>query len=266
MTPSAQVDATLTLQVQTPGLLGLCIAVTSTSVAESLTAQAADGTPVPIREVRDDLARTHVLDVPEGQTTVRYRAPARLDGHDQGLVDERQTWEYRRPSRYCPSDRLTGLASAQFGHADTRSADYAVEQWIHETVAYVPGVTGPVDDALHPLLARTGVCRDFAHLGVAVCRALGIPARYTAVYAPGLDPMDVHAVFEAAIDGRWYVFDGTRLAPRATLLRIGSGRDAADVALVTPAGAVLTSVAHDLTVTTDSPLPTDDRRSLIALP
>jgi transglutaminase-like putative cysteine protease len=116
------------------------------------------------------------------------------------------------------------------------------------------------------VLARTGVCRDFAHLGVAICRALGIPARYTAVYAPGLDPMDFHAVFEAAIDNHWYVFDGTRLAPRASLARIGSGRDAADVALLTPAGATLRSLSQDLTVTSSPHLPTDDRGGLVTLP
>ena len=90
---------------------------------------------------------------------------------------------------------------------------------------------GPTDDAIDTLLAGEGVCRDFAHVCITLCRFLDIPARYVGVYAPGLSPMDFHAVFEAAVDGHWYVFDATRLAPRQTMLRISTGRDAADTAV-----------------------------------
>ena len=87
------------------------------------------------------------------------------------------------------------------------------------------------DSAEDTLLTGMGTCRDFAHLGVALCRAVGIPARFAAVYAPGLSPMDFHAVFEAQdLDGRWYAYDATDLAPRQSMVRIVTGRDAADAA------------------------------------
>lgn len=266
MTLTITVDATLTLDVHPAGNLAVCLAATSPGTTESLTARAPDGTEVPLREVRQPLTRTHVLSAPSGETTLTYQAEIETEGVEATALSDDEALVYRRPSRYCPSDRLAGLAAAEFGDLDIRSAVFALEQWIHDTVAYVPGVTDAIDDALHPLLARTGVCRDFAHLGVAICRALGIPARYTAVYAPGLDPMDFHAVFEAAIDSQWYVFDATRLAPRASLVRIGSGRDAADVALLTPVGGALRSMSQDLTVTSSPALPADDRQALIVLP
>lgn len=258
-------DATLTLDVQGPGDLAVCLAATGPGVHESLVAHASDGADVLLREVSEHLARTHVLTAPVGETRVTYRASIQAGSDDAPTLTDGEALVYRRPSRYCPSDRLAGLAAAEFGGLDARSCAFAVEQWIHDTVAYVPGTTDAVDDALHPLLARTGVCRDFAHLGVALCRAVGIPARYTAVYAPGLDPMDVHAVFEVALDGHWYVFDATRLAPRPSLVRIGSGRDAADVALVTPIDGALRSMALNLTVTSADGLPTDDRQALAVL-
>ena len=87
-----------------------------------------------------------------------------------------------------------------------------------------------------PLGTGQGVCRDYAHLVVTMCRALGMPARYVSVYAPGLSPMDAHAVVEIAVDGVWRVFDATRLAPRASMVRIGTGRDAADIAILTALG------------------------------
>src|SRR5690606_13899415 len=92
------------------------------------------------------------------------------------------------------------------------------------------------DGAVSTLLSRRGVCRDFAHLVVAFLRALDVPARVVSVYAPGLTPMDFHAVAEAAIDGTWHVVDATGLAPRQSLLRIATGRDAADTAFLSARG------------------------------
>jgi len=161
-----------------------------------------------------------------------------------------------------------GLAGTALRTGSLVSLRQSSARWTRRTPrlqSSVPGSTDARDDALHPLLTRTGVCRDYAHLGVALCRALGIPARYAAVYAPGLSPMDFHAVFEAAIDGRWYVFDGTRLAPRRSLTRIASGRDAADTAFLTPLSAVVGSVQHDVTVTADPDLPVDDRNAPVPL-
>src|SRR6185503_9832895 len=97
---------------------------------------------------------------------------------------------------------------------------------------YVAGSSDPTDGAVDTLLAGAGVCRDYAHLVVALLRAVNVPARLVAVYAPGCEPMDFHAVAEAYVDGHWRVVDATLLAPRQTLVRISTGRDAADTAFL----------------------------------
>ncbi len=265
MTVTVAIDAWMSIEVQQPGELALCVGATSPQTSETLRVSDAAGYPVAVREVRTDGGRTQVISALAGELSLSYLAHADLPARDAAAVNPAEALVYRRPSRYCPSDRLGGLAYAHFGGLDPRQIPFAVEQWLNETVSYVPGTTDAADDALHPLLTRMGVCRDFAHLGVTMCRALGIPARYTAVYAPGLDPMDFHAVFEAAVAGAWYVFDGTRLAPRRSLVRIVSGRDAADTALLTSLGAVVGAVSHGLTVTTADDLPIDDRSALVPL-
>ncbi len=117
----------------------------------------------------------------------------------------------------------------------------AICNWIHEYVAYEGGVSDAMTSAFDTVTQRAGVCRDFSHLGIALCRALGIPARYVSAYAYRLQPPDFHAVFEALLHGpggpAWYVFDPTRLADPAGLVRIGIGRDAAEVAFSTIFGA-----------------------------
>ena len=110
----------------------------------------------------------------------------------------------------------------------------AVGDWVHDPRCdYRPDATSPTGGAIETLDAGAGVCRDFAHLTAALLRALDVPARLVSVYAPQLDPMDFHAVVEALVDGRWVVVDSTRLAPRAGLVRIATGRDAADTAFLT---------------------------------
>jgi len=265
VTLTVHVDVSLSVEVLKPGQLALCLGTASPTAGEALQVLGPDGDELEIREVRADGGRVHLVDVPNPAVQAHYRARVDLAGGDAEPVSEIEALVYRRPSRYCPSDRLAGLAAAEFGSLDPREAALAVEGWLHEKLSYVPGSTDAADDALHPLLSRTGVCRDYAHLGVALCRALGVPARYTAVYAPGLSPMDFHAVFEAAIDGKWLVFDGTRLAPRRSLARIASGRDAADTAFLTPLSAVVGSVQHDVTVTSDPHLPVDDSSMLVPL-
>ena len=255
----------MTIDVEQAGDMALCIGVSALQARETFQVSDAQGAAVAVRDVRIRAGRTQIVDAPPGQLQLSYRASADLSAPTAEPLGEVDALVYRRPSRYCPSDRLAGLAAAQFGGLEPQQVPAAVEQWLYTTVAYVPGTTDAADDALHPLLTRTGVCRDFAHLGVAMCRALGVPARYTAVYAPGLHPMDFHAVFEAVIYGSWFVFDGTRLAPRRSLVRIASGRDAADTALLTPLGARVGVVQHDLTVTTSGDLPYDDRSDLVPL-
>ena len=138
------------------------------------------------------------------------------------------------PSRYCQSDRLRQQAIDLFGHLTTPHAIASgVSDWIFENVAYVSGSSGETSSAVDTLEQRQGVCRDFAHLAIALCRAMNVPARYATCYAYQLEPPDFHACFEVFIDGWWYIFDATRLAPLNGLVRIATGRDAADAAVCT---------------------------------
>jgi transglutaminase-like putative cysteine protease len=141
---------------------------------------------------------------------------------------------YLFPSRYCQSDRLWRLAMKMFG---TISHPYdqvrAISDWIFENIDYLYGTTNVETSAFDTVTQRAGVCRDFAHLGIAFCRALSIPARYFTGYACHMRPPDFHACFEACIGNRWFVFDPTRLASLNGLVRIATGRDAADASVAT---------------------------------
>ncbi len=138
------------------------------------------------------------------------------------------------PSRYCQSDRIREQAQELFGHLESPYVmASAVSDWIYGNVAYVSGSSGETSSAMDTLEQKQGVCRDFAHLGIAFCRALNLPARYATCYAHELQPPDFHACFEVYIGGWWWVFDATRLAPLNGLVRIATGRDAADAAVCT---------------------------------
>jgi transglutaminase-like putative cysteine protease len=145
------------------------------------------------------------------------------------------------PSRYCQSDRLDRFAQRTFGHLPSgyqRVVD--VCNWIHDNVDYVSGASDALTSAYDIVSQRAGVCRDFAHLGIALCRALGVPARYISAYAWRLEPPDFHGVFEGFLRGPsgfgWYMFDPTRMADPNGIVRIGVGRDAAEVAFCTQFG------------------------------
>jgi transglutaminase-like putative cysteine protease len=141
---------------------------------------------------------------------------------------------YLYPSRYCESDRLLRLAQHEFGHLlPGYSRVTAICNWIYNNVTYLSGSTNPHTSAYDTATERAGVCRDFAHLGIAFCRALNIPARFVTGYAYGLEPPDFHAYFEAYLGNCWYRFDPSRLVSIRNLIRIGIGRDAADVSFAT---------------------------------
>ena len=145
---------------------------------------------------------------------------------------------YLLPSRYCPVDQFLRFAAREFGTiAPGGARALAILDWLHANVDYVPGVSTGTTNAADTFIDRAGVCRDFTHLGLTLCRASGIPARAVAAYALGLDPPDFHAVFEVFLDGGWWLVDPTRLAPIAGMVRIAHGRDAADIAFLTTAGA-----------------------------
>jgi transglutaminase-like putative cysteine protease len=205
------------------------------------------------------------LELPEGTSTVTYDGLVEVDAepdavpgpHDaqhrvEDLPDHLLHWLLA--SRYAESDLLGDTAWELFG--ETRPGVervLAITSWIHENLEYgVPSL--PTTSTLEILERRGGMCRDFAHLGVAFCRALSIPARYTCGYLPDIGvpgpypPMDFHAWFEAWLGERWWTLDARYNVPRIGRVPIGRGRDAADVAMITTYGA---ATLTDMTVWAD---------------
>jgi transglutaminase-like putative cysteine protease len=147
---------------------------------------------------------------------------------------------YLYPSRYCQSDKLYRLANNLFGHIQNPFDKVkSLTSWIHKNVQYLSGSTNSQTSAFDTVTEQSGVCRDFAHLGIALCRALTIPARYFTGYAYELKPADFHACFEAYIGSDWVLFDATGLVPLNGLVKIASGRDAADTAIANIFGNVV---------------------------
>jgi transglutaminase-like putative cysteine protease len=147
---------------------------------------------------------------------------------------------YLYPSRYCQSDKLYRLANNLFGHIINPFEKVAtLTSWINKNVQYLSGFSNAQTSAFDTVTEQVGVCRDFAHLGIALCRALTIPARYFTGYAYQLKPADFHACFEAYLGNEWVLFDATRLVPLNGLIKIASGRDAADTAIANIFGDVL---------------------------
>ncbi len=142
-------------------------------------------------------------------------------------------------SRYCQSDQLIDLAQSIAGHLAPgyRQAE-AITTWIHRNITYQYGASNASTSALETANSRHGVCRDMAHLGISLCRALSIPARFVSGFLHELDPMDLHAWFEAYVGTRWYTFDATQAAAKGNRIAIAYGRDAADVALLTQFGPI----------------------------
>lgn len=158
---------------------------------------------------------------------------------------------YLNPSRYCESDKLAGFVQRHFGGiAPGYGRVRAISDWVHQNMAYVPGTTDASSSTADALLLRAGVCRDFAHVAISLCRALGIPARYLSGYGIGVEPQDFHGFFEAFLDGDWYLFDPTGMAPSDGLVRIGVGRDAADVPFASFVGNAAL-LRKEITVTRD---------------
>jgi transglutaminase-like putative cysteine protease len=138
------------------------------------------------------------------------------------------------PSRFCPSDKFMRFAQREFATAgDGVARVMAILEWIHRNVDYVSGVSNAQTTAERTFVDRAGVCRDFTHLGITLARALGIPARAVSAYALELNPPDFHAIFEVYLENAWWLIDPTRLASIEGIVRIGSGRDASDIAFLT---------------------------------
>ena len=140
---------------------------------------------------------------------------------------------FLRASRYSPSDRLERFAQHEFGDLEGGRRVMAILAWIAQHVNYQAGVSDAGTTAIDTLVDRAGVCRDFTHLVIGLCRAADIPARAVSAYAWRLEPPDLHAIAEVYLGGRWWLVDATGLAPIEGLVRVATGRDAADIAFMT---------------------------------
>lgn len=140
---------------------------------------------------------------------------------------------YLRASRYCPSDRFESFVEREFSGLAGGDKVAAIVAWIAQHLDYRSGVSDAASTALDTFVDRAGVCRDFTHLAIALCRAADIPARAVSAYAWKLDPPDLHAVVEVFLGGRWRLVDPTGKAPVDGLVRVATGLDAADIAFMT---------------------------------
>jgi transglutaminase-like putative cysteine protease len=191
--------------------------------------------------------RVFRVEAPAGPFEVIYRAtvevnrpkvPAELRADNPGRLPL-SILTYMLPSRYCESDRFAQMAWDLFGKIPTRVEQVAeICRWVDATLVYTTGATDSRTSAWEIWQLRKGVCRDYTHLAIALCRALSIPARYVGGYALGLAPMDFHACFEAYLGGHWYLFDPTDGIPPDHIVVIARGRDAANAALTTIFGKV----------------------------
>jgi transglutaminase-like putative cysteine protease len=209
--------------------------------------------------------RIHKFDAEHGSLQASYRATI-IGQSDPAPITEIDLSTYLRPSRYAEADKFFGFAATEFGqYVDSETLLAKVSSWVGTRLHYVPGSSDPIDGAADTLLAGAGVCRDYAHLVVALLRAVNVPARLVAVYAPGCVPMDFHAVAEAYVDGHWRVVDATLLAPRQTLVRISTGRDAADTAFLDNHNGSITLNSTIVTAVVDGDLPHDSIEELVSI-
>jgi transglutaminase-like putative cysteine protease len=246
---SFNIDCELEYDVAQQTLFIFNIAVPNTSGQRLRCEAIAPHPAMPVEEFRDAAGGNRFLrvNVAPGRFSMRYLAAVDVEAP---LIDRAapriplatvppEVIPYALSSRYCEAEQLFDLACSEFGSIAPGHAQVeAVCAWIRAHIAYRVGTSSPATTARDVLANRAGVCRDFAHLAVALCRALNIPARFVTGYTRYEEPpQDFHAVFEAYLGGRWQLFDPTELAPLDSIVRIGAGRDAADVAFATFFGA-----------------------------
>lgn len=181
----------------------------------------------------------------EGRITAHYtatvdieRPPAVLEGLGAARLRDLPPLvvPYLFPSRYCEADRFETAVRREFGDTEGGDKVQAMADWIRRHLDYVPGSSDVNTTAADTYVSHRGVCRDFAHLLIAMARAAGIPARMVGAYAWQLDPPDFHAVVEVWLEKRWHLVDPTGLAPTEGIVRIAVGRDATDVSFLTVFG------------------------------
>lgn len=188
----------------------------------------------------------------DGMFDVRHRATVSLNRivtdlaplHQMAAHDlPGEAVEYLLDSRYCPADRFQPFVAEEFAELRGGAAVLAMHDWIVQHFTYTPGSSGPTTTALDSFMERHGVCRDYAHVLITFARATGIPARYVSCYAPRVTPQDFHAVAEVFLadptiegGGAWHLLDATGMARADEIVKIGVGRDAADVSFLTSFG------------------------------
>ena len=214
---------------------------------------------VPVVEFTDDYGNLcQRLVAPPGDfslsTAAKIMTADRIDEQPGGYFVEIQylpdsVLKFLLPSRYCEAERFNAMA-AELTAGEEPGYDQvaAIERWLRASFEFKPGSSFSSLSAIEVNQQQTAVCRDFSHLGIALCRALGIPARMVVGYLHGLEPMEMHAWFEAYVAHRWFTFDPTQPAKRPGYVAIGYGRDAADVAIYNQFGPAVFPVESRVTV------------------
>jgi transglutaminase-like putative cysteine protease len=264
------VETVLEYQVKTPTHFCFNIEAAHWPTQKIVSERLAVSSGVAMHSFTDEVSgnRFFRFDAPPGHLMVDYKADVEVYSEH---VDEqlRETpvgevpdaiFHYLMPTRYCESDVLGSAAQQMFGNeAPGIGRVRKIVKWIHDSIAYRVGSSNSTTTAQEVFVQRAGVCRDFAHLGITLCRALNIPARIVVGYVWFDEPpQDFHATFEAWIGGEWVLFDPTGMAPVDRLVRIGTGRDAKDVAFSTFFGSVemtrkeVNVLEHDPRTTADS--------------
>ena len=244
------VETVLEYQVKAPTHFCFNIEAAHWPTQKILSERLAVSSGVAMHSFTDEVSgnRFFRFDASPGPLLVNYKADVEVySEHVDEQLPESAVGEvpdaifhYLMPTRYCESDVLASAAQQMFGNeAPGIGRVRKIVKWIHDAIVYKPGSTNSTTTAQEVFVQRTGVCRDFAHLGITLCRALNIPARIVVGYVWFDEPpQDFHAAFEAWIGGQWVLFDPTGMAPVDRLVRIGTGRDAKDVAFSTIFGAV----------------------------
>lgn len=209
--------------------------------------------------------RVFRVEVPAGPFELRYAAtvevlrpppPAEMKPDNPGRLPL-TVLTYTLPSRYCESDRFAHVAWELFGKIENRAEQVReICRWVDANLVYAPGATDSRTSAWDVWQFRKGVCRDYTHLAIALCRALSIPARYVGGYAAGLDPMDFHACLEACLGGQWYLFDPSDGIAPENIVIIARGRDAANAPLTTIFGKVIPGPVKVTCATVPAPIAT----------
>lgn len=177
----------------------------------------------------------------EGAVQVRYAATVDVAEREAALTGAAaaslqalppEALRHLRPSRYCPSDRFERFVSKEFNGTVGGDRVDAILGWIADHLDYVAGVSDAATTALDTFVDRAGVCRDFSHLAISLCRASQIPARAVSAYGWQLQPPDMHAVLEVFVGGSWRLADATGKVRPDGLVRVATGRDAADIAFM----------------------------------